>query len=182
MSEHADVNSFINTRGIISGAVATLLFLLSSAAIAAKTGPACVVPSSGGLSAAQWAAAQDAATTKGHLVACHIGKDTTWLKDRTEGKKAPKCTKQNIASTWSSADEMWKAVATDVDTFCKAAEVSGEVKHAIQRPIGGTGANVVGSGYNASTGAFTIKDNQQSVLVFVKDASKGWYVLTGYPK
>ena len=180
MSEHADVISFINTRGIISGAVATL-FLLSSSAIAAKTGPACVLPSSGGLTADQWAAAQDAATTKGHLVACHIGKDEAWLKARTEGAKAPKCTQQNIASTWSSADTMWKAVASEVTAFCNAAE-SSEVKHAIQRAIGGTGANVVGSGYSTSKKGFTIKDNQQYVVVFTKDASKGWYVLTGYPK
>lgn len=136
MSEHADIVSLIKTRGIISGAVATL-FLLSSAAVATKTGPACVQPGPGGLTAAQWADARDAVTTKGHLVACHIG---------------------------------------------KAAEKSGEAKHAIQRPIGGTGTNVVGSGYNAASGAFTIKDNQKFVLLFAKDTSKGWYVLTGYPK
>lgn len=180
MSGHVNFAYKVNARSLLSTVAATLL-VFSSTALAARTGPACTLPASGGLTATQWAAAQDAATTKGHLVACHIGKDATWLKERTEGKKAPKCTQQPVASTWSSADALWNAVGSDITAFCNSAENS-EVKHVIQRAIGGSGTTAVGSGYSSAKGNFSIMDNAQAVVVFTKDSSKGWYVLTGYPK
>lgn len=56
------------------------------------------------------------------------------------------------------------------------------MKHVIQRAIGGSGTTAVGSGYSSAKGNFSIMDNAQAVVVFTKDSSKGWYVLTGYPK
>lgn len=88
MSCHVNFAYKVNARSLLSTVAATLL-VFSSTALAARTGPACTLPASDGLTATQWAAAQDAATTRGHLVACHIGKDATWLKERPRAKKRP---------------------------------------------------------------------------------------------
>lgn len=167
----------VKTRSIIS--VAAVSLFLVSTGVLARSGPACHFPGPS-LTEAQWADAQDAASSNGHLSACHIGKDEAWLKLRTEGKQLPSCSQQPLATSWVSAKVLWEAVGTHVQTFCGQTDKKGEKKIAISREIGGTGANEVAVGYSASAGSLSYKDNAKAVVVFQKDPTQGWFILTSY--
>ncbi|AOR64593.1 RNase A-like domain-containing protein [Pectobacterium wasabiae] len=168
-------------RHSIISAVAASLFLFSTGAMAAKVGAACVLPGTNGLTEAEWAAAQDAAESDGHLVACHIDKNTTWLAQRTQGLQDPPCPQRPVVSAWTSAKVMWDHVGKQITEFCNAPE-DGQMFKRIDTVLKGDGKGDAGNGYDSNNNppAFAIADNQRAVTIMNKRHGK-WYVLTGYP-
>ncbi|WPU23601.1 RNase A-like domain-containing protein [Cedecea neteri] len=161
--------------------LAISLFISSAGAWAANTGLACTLPA-GNFTAANWVSAQKtAATNNSHLVECHIGKDTSWLQQRTVQKQG-NCTKQATASSWSDASAMWQSVGADIKTFCEKTDVpSGETRYVIKTDMKGSGAKV-GEVYSKTKGSADIDDTQGAVTVLERYGSNNqWYILTGYP-
>ena len=170
----------IKSLSITSG-LAVSLFFTSAGAWAVNTGLACTLPA-GNFTAANWVSAQKtAATNNSHLVECHIGKDTTWLQQRTAQKQG-NCAKQATAASWSDANAMWQSVEADIKTFCdKTVVPSGETRYVIKTDMKGTGAKV-GEVYSKTKGSADIDDTQSAVTVLERYGSNDqWYILTGYP-
>ncbi|EOC1317069.1 hypothetical protein ACI09J_001690 [Cronobacter turicensis] len=171
------VSCMTKTR-VMSGAFAATLMAFSFSSWAAPLpGPACNFPQPG--DEAAWADAQK--IERGHLVECHIAKNDQWLQQRVQNgfTDCPKPEK-GAASTWVSAQVMWKKVGKAIETVCNKPEPA--AKFIITTPqMEGDGSDIVGRGYNAS-GFYDIKGNGKAFIKMVKSSTGQWYVLTSYPQ
>lgn len=159
MSGKPQLFSQVKTHGITT-AVAMGLLLFSSGVWAVNEGPACNLPDDN-LTAAQWALNQDNAG--GHVDACHVGKLTPWLQQRTVNGQPPNCTRVRIATSWPTAQIMWNQIGQTIRDFCEGAENNAN-DHIITLQLGGAGNVNIGNGFERNVGAFTVADNERAFI------------------
>ncbi|WP_146376655.1 RNase A-like domain-containing protein [Cronobacter turicensis] len=161
---------------VMSGAFAATLMTFSFSSWA-LTGPACNFPQPGDETA--WADAQK--IENGHLVECHIGKNDEWLEERAlYGKDGCLKNDKKTASTWLSAEAMWKTVGWAIEEACKDPKPTKDFKN-LHRDMKGNASEIVGRVYR--NGVYQdIHGNGKAFIKMVKSSTGQWYVLTSYPR
>ncbi|ELQ6219235.1 hypothetical protein R2320_000455 [Cronobacter turicensis] len=171
------VSGMTKTR-VMSGAFAATLMAFSFSSWAAPLpGPACVSPQPGGEAA--WADAQK--IERGHLVECHIGKNDEWLEERAlYGKDGCLKNDKKTASTWQSAEAMWKTVGWAIEEACKAPAPAKNFIN-LYSDMKGNASEIVGRVYR--NGVYQdIHGDSKAFIKMVKSSKGQWYVLTSYPR
>ncbi|EOY5378331.1 RNase A-like domain-containing protein [Cronobacter dublinensis] len=169
------VSGITKTR-VMSGAFAATLMAFSFSSWALN-GPACNVPQPGGEAA--WADAQK--IERGHLVECHIAKSDEWLKERAlYGKDGCLKNDKKTASTWQSAEAMWKTVGWAIEEACKDPEPAEDYIN-LYKSMKGNASEIVGRVYR--NGVYQdIHGDGNAFIKMVKSSKGQWYVLTSYPR
>lgn len=115
----------------------------------------------------------------GHTLSCHIGKDKTWLVNRTKGKMGV-CDEQATASTWHDASTLWNATKTYITAVCNGTQAIASQPMSI--PL--SASEKVGMSFKrGSLDTIDINGNDKMTVVIKKvQNSNELYLLTSYPQ